>query len=395
MTVRADRPRILVTLFTYLPGFRSGGPVRTVANMVDQLGDEFDFRIVAADRDLGDRNPYEGVVTDIWTPLGKAWVFYRSPGAAGWRALLKSVRSMDFDLIYLNSFFSTASLRPLIYRRLGWLTDRPILLAPRGEFSAGALTLKPAKKRLFIALARSVGLYRGVTFQASSQHEAADIRRVLGAVNIVVASNPSGRSSGGGVVRPARGPDEPLRAVFLSRISPKKNLAGALDMLARVSCPVEFSIYGIVENTAYWTQCQQRIATLPGHVTARYMGEVVPDRVDEILSGHDFFLFPTLGENYGHVIREALSAGLPVLVSNQTPWRDLVGLNAGADLPLDDPDGFVAWIEAFSRMVPAQHDAMRQAARRLGDDPFTAANNLEANRAMLQAAIIRRAGQNS
>lgn len=386
------RPVILAFLSHYLPGYKAGGPIRTIAHMVDQLGDEFDFRIVTADRDKGDGAPFDGIVADEWTSVGPAKVFYRSPGAGGWRALLKSLEASSYDLLYLNSFFSVgASLWPLVYRHVGRLGERPVLLAPRGEFSKDALALKPAKKRAFIALARAVGFHRNVIFQASSKFEADDIRRVLGAVEIEVALDLSGRSSGDAAPCVPHNHGGPPRAVFLSRISPMKNLAGALDMLARVSCPMEFSIYGIVEDTAYWAQCQQRIAALPGNVTARYLGEVLPDRVDEVLSSHDFLLLPTLGENYGHVVREALSSGLPVLISDRTPWRDLVKLNAGADLPLEDPGGFVAWIEAFSRMALAERDAMRQAARRLGDDPIIAATNLEANRAMLHAAINRHA----
>lgn len=382
------RPCILVSLSTYIPGFRSGGPVRTVANMVDQLGEEFDFRIVAGDRDLNDAAQYEGIVPNTWTPVGRGQVFYRTPGASGWRAMLRCLQSLDFDLIYLNSFFGTPSLRALAYRRLGWLADRPVLLAPRGEFSTGALALKSFKKRLFLILARRIGLYRDITFQASSEREAADIRRVLGAVKIIVASNLGGAvPSGTRMPSPVRRPEGPLRAVFLSRVSKMKNLEGAIDILAGVSCPMAFDIYGITDDADYWRQCQDRLSRLPDHVAARYLGVVVPDQVETVLAGYDFLLLPSLGENYGHVIREALSSGLPVLISDQTPWRDLQAANAGADFPLDDTQAFVDWIEALYRLTPSQQDAMRQAARRLGNDPVIAIRNLAANRAMLHAVI--------
>lgn len=387
-----ERPRILVSLSTYLPGFRSGGPVRTIANMADQLGEEFDFYIVAGDRDLGAATPYADTVPNTWKTVGRAKVFYRAPGSSGWGALLRNLRLFNFDIIYLNSFFGAPSLRPLIYRRLGWLADRPVLLAPRGEFSGGALALKPVKKRAFMALARLIGLYRGITFQASSEREAADIRRALGTVNIIVAANLASRTVNAASERPARSPEDPLRVVFLSRISPMKNLVGAAEILARVSCPVEFDIYGVLDDEGYWIHCKEYLSKLPDHVVARYLGEVTPDQVETILSGYDFLLLPTLGENYGHVIREALSSGLPVLISDQTPWRNLKTANAGADLPLDDPRGFVEWIETFARLTPSQYAAMREAARGLGDDPVIATRDLEANRAMLHAVIHRRAG---
>lgn len=61
-------------------------------------------------------------------------------------------------------------------RRLGLLPLVPVILAPRGEFSPGALGLKAWKKRPYIELTRMIGLHRGITWQASSEREAGDIR---------------------------------------------------------------------------------------------------------------------------------------------------------------------------------------------------------------------------
>jgi glycosyltransferase involved in cell wall biosynthesis len=56
-------------------------------------------------------------------------------------------------------------------------------------------------------------------------------------------------------------------------------------------------------------------------------------------------LFPTLGENYGHVICEALNAGCPVLISNQTPWRNLQEKGVGWDFPLEEEERFTATLQ--------------------------------------------------
>lgn len=388
------RPIILTFVGGYLPGFKAGGPIRSLANMVDQLGNEFDFRVIAPDRDLGDSSAFPGVAIDAWNTVGKAQVFYRSPGEAGWRALIASLRSTDYDLIYLNSFFSFGgSLRPLLYRRLGNLRKSPVLLAPRGEFSPGALALKPFKKRAFIRLARALNFYSAINFQASSEHEAADITRALGAKSVNVASNisvASDLSHRPDAARRQKHHQHPhVRAVFLSRLSPKKNLEGALAILATTSVPVSYDIYGPVENTEYWNKCLRLIKKLPDNISVNYKGELRPEAVSSTLAEYDLFFFPTLGENYGHVIREALSAGLPVLISDQTPWRDLTAKGAGADLSLEEPEAFSAWIEALSRLSPSEQQAMRKAARRLGNDQVKAKRDLEANRAMLHAALER------
>ena len=56
----------------YLPGYRAGGPIRTLSNMVDPLGNELVFRIVTLDHDLGADESYRDVVQGEWGLLGKA-----------------------------------------------------------------------------------------------------------------------------------------------------------------------------------------------------------------------------------------------------------------------------------------------------------------------------------
>ncbi len=167
-----------------------------------------------------------------------------------------------------------------------------------------------------------------------------------------------------------------------------KNLETALAILSRLSgLAIEFNIYGTLEDTDYWRRCEAAIAALPPNIRVAYRGPVQPEDVETVLSGYDAFLLPTLGENYGHVIREALSAGLPVLISDRTPWRGLEARGAGADLPLDDLDAFARRIRDWAALSPERFEDMRRAARALGDDPVTAAAALEANRQMFLDAL--------
>ncbi len=353
-----------ILLFTgfYLPGYKGGGPIRTIANMVDQLGDQLSFEIYTADRDLGDLKPYAGVQINAWQRVGKADVFYASSDRGWVFRLWKNIAKFEGQAIYLNSFFSTrSSIVPLIFWRI-LKSDSVVVLAPRGEFSEGALNFKSKKKQVFISIANIFGLYKKIIWQASSDFEEKDIRRVMGDnVKIHVAVNISNPKME--IEIKERLPGLPLRIVFVSRISPKKNLLYAIEILNKIKIQVLFDVYGPAEDENYWTQCQEAAKLLHKNIRFQYCGALHPVQITEKLSEYDLFFFPTLGENFGHVIAEALSSGLPVLISDATPWRDLAEKSLGWDIPLNQVDRFVECIEACAAKSPEEYMQWRQSIR--------------------------------
>src|SRR5579863_7029524 len=74
----AVKPKILLLVAHYLPGVKSGGPIRSISNLVEALGDEMDFRVVTTDRDQDEAEHYAGITPDRWTRVGKAEVLYLS-----------------------------------------------------------------------------------------------------------------------------------------------------------------------------------------------------------------------------------------------------------------------------------------------------------------------------
>jgi glycosyltransferase involved in cell wall biosynthesis len=52
------------------------------------------------------------------------------------------------------------------------------------------------------------------------------------------------------------------------------------------------------------------------------------------------FYLPSANENFGHAIFEAFAHSVPVMISDQTPWRNLASKHAGWDIPLHSPLDF-------------------------------------------------------
>lgn len=371
----------------YLPGYKGGGPITTLAGMVARLGDEFPFCVVTRDRDLGDAAPYPGEAREA--RVDGAQVHYLAPGELTPAGLRRRLRPLGPGVLYLNSFFSPRfSLLPLALHAAGALPGlRRVLLAPRGEFSPGALALKPIRKRACIAAARATGLHRRVLWQASGAEEAEHIRALFPRAEVCIAPDlapPAERAAPARDKRPGE-----LRVVFLSRISPKKNLLGAIELLAGAGVDAELDIYGPPEDPAYWGRCQQALAALPPRVRATVHGAIVPERVPEVLGSAHLLLLPTLGENYGHVVLEALRAGCLPLISDQTPWKGLAARRAGWEVPLGDPAGFHAALRQAAAMDQAEWELWSAAAARLGTMAATDPVAEEQNRRLLRTALGR------
>jgi glycosyltransferase involved in cell wall biosynthesis len=172
---------------------------------------------------------------------------------------------------------------------------------------------------------------------------------------------------------------------FLSRISPKKNLLGAIEMLHGAPGTVRFNIFGPKEDKDYWRRCLGAIARLPPNVTVADHGALGIGEVSEAFRENHVLLFPTHGENFGHVIVEALQAGVPVLVSDRTPWRDLATERAGWDLPLDRPDLFRKCLSELIAMGAAEFETWSHGARRYGLARANDASAVERYRALFRS----------
>lgn len=374
----------------YLPAYKAGGPVKTMANMVDNLS-EIDFHIVTRDRDLGDATPFSQIDPDVWQKVGSANVLYLSHNGLSFFNLIRTVKATQFDVLYLNSYFDFHfSIKVLIAVNFYLRGYCPIVLAPRGEFSRGALGIKSFKKRMYLKVASFLGLYRGVTWQASSEYERNDIVKNLSVAeeSVFIAKDLPERVVDTPPLDDYHPADE-LKIVFLSRISPMKNLDFALQILSQVKCAVIFDIYGPKEDVNYWQHCYKLITSLPDNISVNYCGAINSKDVRKVFSRYDMFFFPTRGENYGHVIAESLSVGTPVLISDQTPWRELSSDCLGWDLPLEAADIFLEKIHFMAKCSPSDRFAMRNIVRARSLARIVSEDDIADNKRLFEFAYQR------
>lgn len=333
---------ILIVTGRYLPGYKDGGPVRTIKNLTDTFGDKYHFTIMCADRDHDDEKPYEGISYDTLNRVGKADVLYVKNGVFTFSSIKKAAK--ENDLIYVCGPYNGYAIKSLILKRLH-IIKIPFVLAPMGSFSKGALKIKSTKKRIYFTAVKLLGLFKNIYFSLTSEVEKSELKNALKIDNKCfiaedIMRNPKPHVKHGEMLKNGR-----LNIVFISRICEKKNLLGAIEILSKVRGKVSFSIYGNIEDKDYYDRCTKKLEELPDNIKWGYMENADSEDVPNILSRYDVLLFPTYGENFGHVIGEALLSGTVPIISDTTPWLDLGVYEAGFVFSLNDISDFVSCID--------------------------------------------------
>lgn len=345
--------KILIIMGRYLPGYKEGGPVRSTKNLVDQLGNEYDIRVACYDRDSGDKEQYSNIKLFEWNNVGNGLVYYVPEKGFTIRVILDLAKQVD--IIYMWGCLNTYTIKILALKRIG-IAKNKVVVASMGLFSPKAFRIKYLKKKIVVSMMNFMGFFRNVYWSVTSEMEKNELQQQVWAKDekIYIAEDLP-RIVNSEAIKKAKNPAE-LKVVWISRIAPKKNLSKAIEILEKCKASIEFTIYGPIFDEEYWKLCQNKLSNLPPNIKWEWKGNLDSEKVVETLKGYHVFLFPTLGENFGHVIQEALSAGCPCIISDQTPWQDLYEKNAGYVGALDNINGFVQELEKYAAMNQSEYD---------------------------------------
>jgi glycosyltransferase involved in cell wall biosynthesis len=199
----------------------------------------------------------------------------------------------------------------------------------------GALSIKASKKKWFLRIAQWLRWYGGVRWHATNEDEVTEIKSHFGSRSeIILAPNLSQRYETP-VKMISKSPGM-MKLVCVARISPEKGILEAIQFLsaAQLHGLVSCDFIGTMQDEEYLERC--RVAAENSGVDIHFKGEMTHHKVAACLPDYHFFYLTTWGENFGHAIAEALQLGLPVIISNRTPWRNLAEAGVGYDLPLEE-----------------------------------------------------------
>ena len=366
--------RLLIMASLFWPQKKGGGPPISIMNIVQAIKDKHDIFIISNNHEVGESEPLKGVKSG-WNEFDFGKVYYVDYGKHDIKTILNLIEEIKPDVIYENSFFSWNDMLPIcLYKKKNKAVK--VITAPRGEFYPDRLRVGETKKHVYKILVRSAGLLKDIYFHVTGEQEKEYTKKFIGVdedhiynINNITRISPALEGLG----------KEPgsIRLVFIARIHPMKNLLNAIRIMKNVKGDVVYDIYGSIEDKEYWTECESEISQLPPNIEVNYCGMVEHDEITKVLSNYHMFFMPTVGENYGHSIAEALCCGVPVIISDKTPWTDINDNNCGAALGLSNVEKFADVINEYVSMNDIDYRNMSKSAKEYISRKTNTANTIK------------------
>ncbi|WPJ94987.1 glycosyltransferase [Coraliomargarita algicola] len=370
-----------------MPGHLGGGPVRALVNLIDHLHTTHEFFIFTRNHDYLDHRDYSQIEPNVWQHQTRASVYYTKSQEAS-RSLLEQIKCVQPDWIYLNGALPPLTRMLLRLRQTdAEVRQVPILLAPHGNLSGSTLAHHRLRKQVWLLFARWRKLYSEVIWHAASVRETEQIRMVFGQQAQIreIPMAPSFAESepllAAAEVSPLGSKSESssrastFRLVYFGRLSPEKNLPFAFQLLAKFARqhPQQQICYDLIGSgcDAYLQELQKLATQLPTNVQIHFVGQLSPDALALRLRGgfthsappYHALLMPSLTENFSYTVLESLQAGIPVLISDQTPWHELAERGLGWDLKLHDLNTWLSALEFLQAESEVERIDRRQRCR--------------------------------
>ena len=239
------------------------------------------------------------------------------------------------------------------------------VVSPRGMLMKWSMRRSTARKSLLWRLFQREDLASADGFVATSGEEAADIRQLGFTQPVAVIPNavrlPSADATVSKVGR---------TAVFLSRIHPKKGLINLVNAWSLASPKGWRLIIAGPDEAGHSNQVRTEISRLGLNEVIEVRGEVPESDKFRFLAQSDFAVLPSESENFGMVVAEAMSVGVPVIASTGTPWATLRDGGLGWWVK-NSPVDLASAIEEAVALSPDGLRRMGQAGRRFVEENYS------------------------
>jgi glycosyltransferase involved in cell wall biosynthesis len=349
--------KILIFCDYFYPAYKGGGIIQSLKNLFDSFGADNQFEVIASNEDLGGEN------LDLVS-------VYPGVNHVAKRKVLKALKNVDWkaiEYVYFNGIYSPFFfLLPLIYLKI-FKRKVKVVIAPRGMLQSGALEIRSGKKGLYLLVLKTFKLLKNVRWHATDEQELRDVKAQMGDESDIVIAPNIPKKPYQHLKAIEWNPTLPLKLVFLSLITEKKNLQLILESLKLSHLEIQFDVYGPIKDLLYWDTCKSIIKDLPLSVKCTYYGPVEPNETQSIFEKSHALILPSKGENFGHAIYECFSVGRPAIIGLNTPWGDLNKNECGftTDLTVDSINTAITKLQA---LTVAEYSAICENSLKMAQD---------------------------
>lgn len=226
------------------------------------------------------------------------------------------------DIAHSHGLWLMANVYP------SWAAARerkPLVISPRGMLGAPALRFSATAKRAFWLSLQGSAVQFASCIHATSYQEYDDIRAFGLTQPVAIIPN--------GIDLPVlkRQEDFPLRSVlYLGRVHPKKGLKTLIEAWAEIEAghPSWELIIAGPDESGYANELSRLIVS-EGLKRASLVGPLYGFEKNAAYQRAGVFVLPTLNENFGMVVAEALANATPVICTQGAPWSGLESEGAG------------------------------------------------------------------
>lgn len=239
-----------------------------------------------------------------------------------------------FDVLHQHSIWLALSRATNRWRTA---TAQPTIIAPHGTLEAHALKISWWKKRFALIAYEMNNLRSASCLHATSIHEASGFRQfgLKNPIAVIPNGVPESMLSDTGNAahfyeKHSIAGDKRI-ALFLSRLHPIKGIPMLLEAFAQIPQREGWVlvIAGFEDYDRYGERLVQIARSLGILEHTIFVGGLFEQDKRDALAAANLFVLPSYSENFAIVVVESLAAGVPVLTTTGTPWRELVENDCG------------------------------------------------------------------
>jgi glycosyltransferase involved in cell wall biosynthesis len=293
--------KILFTIGVYFPYENGGGMATSVKNLLAKLKNEFEIYVLTKQQTKSEQNDKIAFV-NTWLKIDQVFYYYASAKQLKTTNLRVLINKLSPSVIYCSSFFEPITIRINLLFRLKLIDSKKLVVAPRGELGAKALTKRRLKKQLYLNCYNAVQMFRTVHFHVTCESEQCSLKEAINAHPSFIhkisnyGSNPiSYQKLRKRFINERKLRSGRLKIAFISRIEEQKNLLFAIKVVIKADIQVLFDIYGEINDLKYFEKCK-KLMNSNNKIQIHYKKSLNSNQVRDTLLKYDLLFYPLMAK---------------------------------------------------------------------------------------------------